>query len=204
MLDLIAANRRLASVGQALDEARRFLGIAQPAPRLPTTPGGSAEAARRLFAAGRPIAGTLAEAYLRGRGIPCIPEASALRFHPRCYYWRDDQPAGSKPESWPALLAGVSDLEGHLRGLHRTWLDRSGARKAPVDEPRKAMGELLGHGVRFGAPTDLLAAGEGLETMLSLRMALPDAAGRRRARRWRRRSTCPPRLSPEAGPSSRT
>ena len=36
------------------------------------------------------------------------------------------------------------------------------------------MGELLGHGVRFGAPTDLLAAGEGLETMLSLRMALPE------------------------------
>ena len=30
------------------------------------------------------------------------------------------------------------------------------------------MGELLGHGVRFGVATDVMAAGEGIETMLSL------------------------------------
>ena len=35
------------------------------------------------------------------------------------------------------------------------------------------MGHLLGHGVRFGAVTDVMAAGEGIETMLSLRCALP-------------------------------
>jgi hypothetical protein len=35
------------------------------------------------------------------------------------------------------------------------------------------MGELLGHAVRFGAPNDVLAVGEGIETMLSLRCALP-------------------------------
>ena len=35
------------------------------------------------------------------------------------------------------------------------------------------MGHLLGHGVRFGVATDVMAAGEGLETMLSLRSALP-------------------------------
>jgi hypothetical protein len=39
------------------------------------------------------------------------------------------------------------------------------------------MGVLLGHGVRFGfdnaGHADVIAAGEGLETMLSLRMALP-------------------------------
>jgi hypothetical protein len=32
---------------------------------------------------------------------------------------------------------------------------------------------LLGHGVRFGACIDVMAAGEGIETMLSLRTALP-------------------------------
>ena len=36
------------------------------------------------------------------------------------------------------------------------------------------MGHLLGHGVRFGVVTDVLAAGEGIETMLSVRSALPD------------------------------
>lgn len=36
------------------------------------------------------------------------------------------------------------------------------------------MGALLGHGVRFGQACDVLAAGEGIETVLSLRMALPE------------------------------
>ena len=35
------------------------------------------------------------------------------------------------------------------------------------------MGGLLGHAVRFGAPCEVMAAGEGIETMLSLRCALP-------------------------------
>ena len=35
------------------------------------------------------------------------------------------------------------------------------------------MGGLLGHAVRFGAADDVLAVGEGIETMLSLRCALP-------------------------------
>src|SRR3546814_20231994 len=35
------------------------------------------------------------------------------------------------------------------------------------------MGDLLGHAVRFGVTGEVMAAGEGIETMLSLRMALP-------------------------------
>ena len=35
------------------------------------------------------------------------------------------------------------------------------------------MGELLGHAVRFGGCRDAMAAGEGIETMLSLRTVLP-------------------------------
>jgi hypothetical protein len=117
-----------------------------------------------------PIAGTIAETYLRKRGITALHEAGALRFHPRCYYRPDaDAPA----EVWPALIAAVTDLAGKITGVHRTWLDPSGNDKAPVDTPRRAMGHLLGHGVRFGVATDAMAAGEGLETMLSLRCALP-------------------------------
>src|SRR5262249_30141506 len=36
------------------------------------------------------------------------------------------------------------------------------------------LGRLLGNGVRFGAPTQTMAAGEGIETILSLRLVLPD------------------------------
>ena len=71
------------------------------------------------------------------------------------------------------MVAAVTDLEGRITGAHRTWLARDGADKAPIETQRKAMGELLGHAVRFGAPNDVLAVGEGIETMLSLRCALP-------------------------------
>ena len=77
------------------------------------------------------------------------------------------------------MIAAVTDLSGHLTGVHRTWLDPGGfdpvrLGKAPIDTPRRALGDLLGHAVRFGAACDLLAAGEGIETMLSLRVVLPD------------------------------
>ncbi|MGB0497282.1 MAG: DUF7146 domain-containing protein [Rubricella sp.] len=178
LLDLITANLRLSSVGEALDEARRFLSLPRPdpPPREPMAkaPTGSPEAARRLWAMGQSIAGTLAERYLASRGIVGIRNVGALRFHPHCYYWREGEPDPEELEAWPALLAKVTDIDGKLTGLHRTWLDPETAGKAPLDPNRKAMGNLLGHGVRIGAATDMLAAGEGLETMLSLRMALPD------------------------------
>ena len=99
----------------------------------------------------------------------------SLRYHPRCYYCPND---GSTTETWPAMIAAVTDLYGRSTGAHRTWLDPKGfdARrlgKAPVDTPRRAMGGLLGHAVRFGAPCEVMTAGEGIETMLSLRCALP-------------------------------
>ena len=123
----------------------------------------------------QPIARTLAEAYLRNRGITPLHEAGSLRFHPRCYYRPDiDSPI----ETWPAMIARVTDLDGRITGAHRTWLDADGfdpirLGKAPIDTPRRAMGDLLGNAVRFGVANDVLAAGEGIETMLSLRCVLP-------------------------------
>lgn len=175
LLDLIAANQCLSDLPDVLDEARRFLSLPDPEPTtrepLPAVPTGSPEAARRLFAMSKPIQGTLAASYLRSRDILDVNGTGALRFHPRCFYRpEDDEVPG--PEAWPALIAGVTDLDGIVTGAHRTWLDPSGTDKAPVATPRRAMGQLLGHGVRFGSVTDVLAAGEGVETMLSLRQVL--------------------------------
>ena len=117
-----------------------------------------------------PIAGTLAETYFRSRGITALHGTGSLRYHPRCYYRPDSY---SEAETWPALIAAVTDLDGQITGVHRTWLDPSGADKAPIDTPRRAMGHLLGQGIRFGVASDTMAAGEGIETVLSLRMALP-------------------------------
>ncbi|WP_227270977.1 DUF7146 domain-containing protein [Roseobacter weihaiensis] len=177
LLDLIAANLNLTTLRETLDEARRFLSLPRPEPpdqqlQAPATRG-SPEAARRLWAMGQPIAGTLAERYLSARGLTNLRSVSALRFHPNCYYWRESTHGDNKPEAWPALLAKVIDTSGTLTGVHRTWLDPQTAEKAPLDPNRKAMGNLLGHAVRIGSPANILAAGEGLETMLSLRLALP-------------------------------
>ena len=178
LLDLIAANRRLDTLRDTLDEARRFLGLPRPEPaddrRPDPVPTGSPDAARRLWAISMPVRRTIAEAYLHARGIADLRHCTALRFHPRCYYRGDDgDPAERARAAWPALVAAVTDLDGTVTGVHRTWLDPSGEGKAPVATPRRAMGLLLGHGVRFGRFADVMATGEGIETALSLRSVMP-------------------------------
>jgi hypothetical protein len=184
LLDLIRLNRNLNGLGEAMNEARCFLAL--PRPPIPSPPNlgrappaasGSSEAARRLFAAGRPVPGTPAEAYLRARGITGWLGWPALRYHPSVYY-RAARPTPAKagdapPESWPALLAAVTDIDGNITGIQRTWLDPRRSDKAPLADPRRALGHLLGNGVRFGMTADILVAGEGVETMLALKSVLP-------------------------------
>lgn len=185
LLDVIRESCGLVGFGDVVEEARAFLSIPRPDP-APTAgkrpgkpaPSGSAEAARRLFAISRPIGGTLVEAYFRTRGITAMHGTGNLRFHPRCYHRPDDH---GPLETWPAMIAAVTDLSGAITGAHRTWLSPDGfdpahLGKAPIKTQRKAMGDLLGHAVRFGVPGDVMAAGEGIETVLSARQVLPDMA----------------------------
>ena len=174
LLDLIARARNLDRLGDVLDEARTFLSLPRPEHNSPSptppAPSGSPEAARRLFRAGRSLIGTPAESYLRARGITASLRWPSLRYHPSVYYRaHEDAPR----EIWPALLAAVTDPEGRITGLHRTWLDPTHSSKAPLADPRKALGHLLGNGVRFGVARDVVAAGEGIETMLALKSVLP-------------------------------
>jgi hypothetical protein len=180
LLDVIRESRGLADFRDVADEARTFLALPlwqtqATAPKRNAThaPAGSAGAAQRLFSMSLPISGTLVEAYLRNRGIAALHRTGALRFHPRCYHRPDEH---SPTETWPAMIAAVTDLDGRLTGAHRTWLAPDGAGKALVDTPRRAMADLLGNSVRFGMPSDVMAAGEGIETILSLRCVLPAMA----------------------------
>ena len=176
LLDVIRKSCGFIDFRDVADEARRFLSLPRAEPRRAQSPvrtpvpAGSPEAAQRLVAMSQPIRRTLVETYLCNRGIKAVHDAGALRFHPRCYYCRDDS---SPTETRPAMIAAVTDLSGAITGAHRTWLAPDGFGKAPVDSPRRAMGRLLGHAVRFGAADDVLAVGEGIETMLTLRFALP-------------------------------
>ena len=180
LIDLIRLNQRHGRLTETIDEAERFLSLPPSADDEqrkhssgPPARAGSPTAARRLFSASKPIISTLAATYLQSRGLMHLAELPALRFHPRCYYRPSDDDVPGTPGAFAALIASVTDHDGTQTGTHRTWLDPSGIAKAVVASPRRAMGNILGNAVRFGKAQDVMAAGEGIETTLSLRMALP-------------------------------
>ncbi|MBY4611921.1 toprim domain-containing protein [Rhizobium sp. 9T] len=183
LLDLVRETCGLVDFPDVADEVRQFLSLPRPEPvsslrrhaqNSAAVERPTAERARRLFRMTQPLAGTLADAYLRKRGILRASTHAALGFHPSCYY-RDLVTA--RTTSYPALIAAVTEPAGAITGVHRSWLDPDGAGKAKVDDPRRALGGLLGNGVRFcfpvNAPVPVMAAGEGLETMLSLSHVMP-------------------------------
>ena len=149
-------------------EARAFLNL----PALPVAgeDHDAREAARRLWRRCRAIDGTYAEAYLRSRGLARC-RFPALRFHPELFC-RDA--AGVR--RLPALVAAVTDGDGTVHGVQRTWLDPRAPAKADVAAPRKALGRIHGRAVRFGQPAAgaSLLVGEGIETVLSVVTAVPD------------------------------
>ncbi|QGM97261.1 DUF7146 domain-containing protein [Methylocystis parvus] len=176
LLDVIRGSARCADFAEALLEARSFLSLPKDDPSIerrrseaPTVTR-SIDSARRLLHMSQPIEGSLVERYLRHRGIAGLRNLDSLRSHPRCYYRPDKS---SAVETWPAMIAVVTDFDGKVTGAHRTWLDPSGRDKAPIANPRRAMGDICGKGVRFGASLDVMAAGEGIETVLSARSLLP-------------------------------
>jgi len=184
LLDVIEHSCGLTDFRDVADEARRFLSMPLPPPQpqsqahgahsQPVAKPGSSDAARRLFGISRPIAGTLAERYLADRGIVLSMSERALRFHPGCYY--RDLVTGDT-QTLPALIAAVTSLDGRITGLQRTWLDASGNGKAPIPDPRRSLGHLLGNGIWLGlepdSPVPVMAVGEGFETMASLRTLMP-------------------------------
>ena len=164
--------------GEVVRRAKHWLGLPEREPVADRSDSGrkvhpsstgstSSDSAPRLWGRGQPIAGTLAEHYLVDRGITEF--GPALRFHPTCFY-RDRTDA--EPRKIPALLCAITDLDGNVVGVNRIYLAMTGGR-ANVPDPKKVLGRLHGCAVRFGTPGDVLIVGEGVETMLSIKTALP-------------------------------
>ena len=170
LLDLIRIASGAGSLRAALAEARAFLAMPpMPAAEAPDDYDRT-EAARRLWRRCRAIDGTHAEAYLIARGIERCRFA-ALRYHPGLFY-RDD----GGVRRLPALVAAVTGTDEAVCGVLRTWLHPTRFAKANVIRPRKALGRVHGFAVRFGDPgTGTLLVGEGIETVLSVVTAIPDA-----------------------------
>jgi hypothetical protein len=111
-----------------------------------------------------PARGTLVETYFRSRGLEIAPPAS-LRFHPALKH-----PTGG---TWPAMVAHVTrGTDGTPIGIHRTFLARDGAGKAPVVPQKMMLGPCRGGTVRLGECTGGdLRVGEGIETCLAVMQA---------------------------------
>lgn len=105
-----------------------------------------------------PVRGTLAETYLRGRGITC-PLPDSLRFHPACWH-------GGTAQRLPAMIARVDGLP--RLAVHRTYLRPDGSGKAEVHPAKAMLGAALGGAVRVADGHGPLVVAEGIETALSL------------------------------------
>jgi putative DNA primase/helicase len=121
------------------------------------------EAAMAIWHESGPAKGTLVAAYLRSRGL-VLPASSDLRFHPGLKH-----PSGA---IWPAMVALVTDgVEGAPLAIHRTYLARNGAGKAPIVPQKLMLSPCRGGVVRLAQPGTLLMIGEGIETCLSAMQA---------------------------------
>lgn len=119
------------------------------------------EHARAIWEASQPIGGSVAEIYLRlERAVSC-PLPPSLRYHPGL-------PTGGpgSPE-FPAMVAAVTNLDGEVIAIQRTFLQRDGRGKAMIDAPKRSLGP-LGEGAVQLAPAGVtLGIAEGVETGLS-------------------------------------
>jgi len=107
-----------------------------------------------------PVHGTLAETYLRKRGITC-PLPDTLRF--QAIGWH---PSGYR---FPMMVARVDG--GARFAVHRTYLSPDGG-KAPLDLNKAMLGACAGGAVRVAQGDGPLVVAEGIETALSLACGL--------------------------------
>ena len=120
----------------------------------------TAEAATIWRSAG-PIAGTPAEAYLRGRGLDLrLPDS--LRFARLRY--------GSKV--LPCLVALIANAENKIGGVQRTFVREDGTGKADVPAPKLSLGRIRGGAIRLAPAAGELIVTGGVEDGLSLQQEL--------------------------------
>lgn len=114
--------------------------------------------ALNIWKEAEPSTGTLAEDYLRARGIDCSLPLS-LKFHSACWHG----PTNSKV---PAMVAAVT-IGSQPVGIHRTFLFEPG-RKAFGKKSKMMLGPCTGGSVHLSKGTGPLIVAEGIETGLSI------------------------------------
>jgi DNA primase len=121
------------------------------------------EEARAIWRAAEPVKGTLAERYLRTRGLHLTIPAS-IRFTRLRY--------GKSGPLHPCLVAVVASVDNRLIGIQRTYLNADGTGKASVPKAKLSLGQVSGGAIRLGAAARSMFVCEGLEDGLTLMQEL--------------------------------
>jgi hypothetical protein len=132
------------------------------------------EKALKLWDAASEIDGTLADTYLRKRGIDTTSLkgqlSDSLRFHPSVYH-------PFFQEVYPCLIAKVTDKDGEFMAIHRIFLTLEGD-KIPKDKDGKSQAKLSLGSVKGGAVyltplREKIIVTEGIEDALTLVQCCP-------------------------------
>ncbi|MFJ5932239.1 DUF7146 domain-containing protein [Sphingomonas sp. NPDC092331] len=116
--------------------------------------------ALQIWDGARPIAGTIAELYLRRRGISIL--SPALRFHPRTPLGRGDD-----VDFRPAMITALHD-HGRFVAIQRTFFESGEPRRArDLDNSRRMLGRPFRGAVVLAPATHELGLAEGIETAMS-------------------------------------
>ena len=145
---------------------------------------GVARATRTWDGAASVSAGDAVANYLGSRGIDilAVPHREALRLHPSLPYWFTGDREPRVVHEGPAMIAAVTGQDNALSGVHVTWLCDGGCGKARIEvggerqHARKMIGAPMGGHVRFGPAGRHLIVGEGIESTLSVLVALGGSA----------------------------
>jgi len=125
----------------------------------------------RLWNSAKPLTASCpAGVYLERRGL-VVPNTDALRFMPKLDYWH----GAMLIDRFPAMLAAVTDSEGALVNVHRTYLTDDGhkANVPTVKKLCKSAGPMAGASIKIGQPMARpdgrlgLGVAEGIETAIA-------------------------------------
>lgn len=119
--------------------------------------------AERTFNLCRDFEGTVGDLYLQGRGIKISNEPN-IKYHARVYN-------SERRGFFPTLIFKISKTHnGPLEAIHRIYLNDLTFTKLDVEDPKKALGNVMGSGIWFGSPDTTLVIAEGPENALSFRV----------------------------------
>lgn len=137
--------------------------------------------AHKIWRSAGRLASSMAEAYLRHRGL-AAPAGAKLRAAADLPYWHNIGGEWRSIYSGPALVAAIQGRDDRFIGCHITWIDpalASASGKATIAHPetgeildaKKVRGSQKGGHIHLGGDRDTarrFVVGEGIETVLSV------------------------------------